>query len=210
MKALVARTVLDASKPTHPTCMTALLSVRDVTVRFRGIVALDKVAFDVERGQIAGLIGPNGAGKTTLFNCLSRLYEYSEGSILFDGQAIETMPRHEMARIGIGRTFQNLALYKTMSVLDNIKVGYHCRAAKGFLAHALRLPGVAAEEADITVRAQRLVACRRSRIIGSATCRSARKSASNSGARWPASRNFCCLMSPLRASITKNCMHSVT
>jgi len=157
MKALVARTVLDARKPSHPTCMTALLSVRDVTVRFRGIVALDKVAFDVERGQIAGLIGPNGAGKTTLFNCLSRLYEYSEGSILFDGQAIETMPRHEMARIGIGRTFQNLALYKTMSVLDNIKVGYHCRAAKGFLAHALRLPGVAAEEADITVRAQRLV-----------------------------------------------------
>jgi len=137
--------------------MTALLSVRDVTVRFRGIVALDKVSFDVDRGQIAGLIGPNGAGKTTLFNCLSRLYEYSEGSIVFDGHTIETMPRHEMARIGIGRTFQNLALYKTMSVLDNIKVGYHCRAAKGFLAHALRLPGVAAEEADITVRAQRLV-----------------------------------------------------
>lgn len=137
--------------------MTVLLSVRDVTVRFRGIVALDKVTFDVERGQIAGLIGPNGAGKTTLFNCLSRLYEYSEGSIVFDGQPIETLPRHEMARLGIGRTFQNLALYKTMSVLDNIKVGYHCRASKGFLAHALRLPGVATEEADIAVRAQRLV-----------------------------------------------------
>jgi branched-chain amino acid transport system ATP-binding protein len=140
-----------------PSESDVLLSVKQVTVRFRGIVALDGVSFDVHRGQIAGLIGPNGAGKTTLFNCLSRLYDYSEGHIHFDGQLLDPMTRHKTAEIGIGRTFQNLALYKTMSVLDNIKVGAHCRAQQGFFAHALRLPGVAAEEAKIQTDAMRLV-----------------------------------------------------
>ena len=134
-----------------------LLSVSQVTVKFRGIVALDGVSFDVQQGQIAGLIGPNGAGKTTLFNCLSRLYDYSEGEIHFEGQNLHGMTRHKTAEIGIGRTFQNLALYKTMSVLDNIKVGSHCRAEKGFLAHALRLPGVRQEEAKIHQNAMQLV-----------------------------------------------------
>jgi branched-chain amino acid transport system ATP-binding protein len=134
-----------------------LLSVSQVTVKFRGIVALDGVSFDVQQGQIAGLIGPNGAGKTTLFNCLSRLYDYSEGEIHFEGQSLHGMTRHKTAEIGIGRTFQNLALYKTMSVLDNIKVGSHCRAEKGFLAHALRLPGVRQEEAEIHQNAMQLV-----------------------------------------------------
>jgi branched-chain amino acid transport system ATP-binding protein len=134
-----------------------LLSVQGVTVRFRGIVALEQVSFDVAAGQIAGLIGPNGAGKTTLFNCLSRLYDYSEGAIRFDGQPLEGMPRHRMAAIGIGRTFQNLALFRTMTVLDNIKVGRHSRTRKGFLANALRGPGVAAEEAESERRAHELV-----------------------------------------------------
>jgi branched-chain amino acid transport system ATP-binding protein len=143
-----------APTPPAPAC---LLSVRGITVRFGGIVALDGISFDVARGQIAGLIGPNGAGKTTLFNCLSRLYDYSEGSITFDGHPLEKLPRHQMARLGIGRTFQNLALFKTMSVLDNIKVGRHSRTRKGFLANALRLGGVAREENDSTRRAEELV-----------------------------------------------------
>ena len=134
-----------------------LLSVRDLTVRFRGITALDGVSFEVQRGQIAGLIGPNGAGKTTLFNCLSRLYGYAEGRISFDGRPLEAVSRHQVAGLGIGRTFQNLALFASMSVLDNIKVGRHCRTRKGFLANALRLPGVAEEEADSTRRANELV-----------------------------------------------------
>ena len=134
-----------------------LLSVNGVTVRFRGIVALDGVSFEVKKGQIAGLIGPNGAGKTTLFNCLSRLYEFSEGSITFAGQSLQALPRHRMASLGIGRTFQNLALFKTMTVMDNIKVGRHCRTSKGFLANALRLPGVAAEEEASHQRAEELV-----------------------------------------------------
>jgi len=134
-----------------------LLTVSGVTVKFRGIVALDQVSFNIQRGQIAGLIGPNGAGKTTLFNCLSRIYPYSEGNIVFDGHPLESMPRHKTAEVGIGRTFQNLALYKTMTVRDNIRVGCHCRAQQGFLAHALQLPGVAEEEREISARAADLI-----------------------------------------------------
>ena len=89
--------------------------MRDVSVRFGGIVALDGVSFDVAPGQIAGLIGPNGAGKTTLFNCLSRLYVPNEGDILFEGRSILREPRHAIPRLGIGRTFQNVALFDHMS-----------------------------------------------------------------------------------------------
>jgi branched-chain amino acid transport system ATP-binding protein len=140
-----------------PVADGALLSVRDLCVRFRGITALDAVSFDVRSGHITGLIGPNGAGKTTLFNCLSRLYGYAEGRITFDGRPLEDVPQHKVAGLGIGRTFQNLALFGSMTVLDNIKVGRHARTRKGFLANALRLPGVAAEEADSTRRANELV-----------------------------------------------------
>jgi branched-chain amino acid transport system ATP-binding protein len=139
------------------TASACLLSVRGITVRFGGIVALEGISFDVQRGRITGLIGPNGAGKTTLFNCLSRLYNYDEGKITFDGQPLEGLPRHRMARLGIGRTFQNLALFTTMSVLDNIKVGRHARTGKGFFANAVRLPGVAQEEHESTERARALV-----------------------------------------------------
>jgi branched-chain amino acid transport system ATP-binding protein len=140
-----------------PGADSPLLSVRELCVRFRGITALDGVSFDVQRGHVAGLIGPNGAGKTTLFNCLSRLYGYAAGSIQFDGQSIDKVPAHRIAGLGIGRTFQNLALFASMSVLDNIRVGRHARTHKGFLANALRAPGVANEEADSTRRAEELV-----------------------------------------------------
>ena len=134
-----------------------LLEVSDVSVRFGGIVALDGVSFGVDAGQIAGLIGPNGAGKTTLFNCLSRLYEANSGSVSFDGHALLQMPRHRIAALGIGRTFQNVALFARMSVLDNVMVGCHCRTSSGFFANALRLPGVAAEQRRTTEKARELV-----------------------------------------------------
>ena len=103
--------------------------MRDVSVRFGGIVALDGVTFDVFSGQVAGLIGPNGAGKTTLFNCLSRLYTPNGGDILFEGKSILGRPRYNIPQIGIGRTFQNVALFDRMSVLDNVKVGCHSRSS---------------------------------------------------------------------------------
>jgi len=137
---------------------SALLSVRDLSVRFGGIVALDGVSFDVARGQICGLIGPNGAGKTTLFNCLSRLYRAERGSILFEGEPIFELPKHRIAALGIGRTFQNLALFRTMSVLENVMVGTHCRGRGGFLAAGLRFPFTAAEEKRAREHAQALLA----------------------------------------------------
>ena len=134
------------------------LSVRNVSVRFGGIVALDGVSFDVASGQIVGLIGPNGAGKTTLFNCLSRLYVPDSGDILFEGRSILDRPRHAIPRLGIGRTFQNVALFDRMSVLDNIKVGCHSRTSTGFATNAFRLPAREAEERRITERAEELAA----------------------------------------------------
>ena len=124
----------------------ALLSVRGITVRFGGITALDGVTFDVPRGGVCGLIGPNGAGKTTLFNCLSRLYQYQEGDLLWEGQSITKTPVHEIANLGIGRTFQNLAMFRTMTVEQNIMVGAHCRSKGGFFANSVRLPVVKSEE----------------------------------------------------------------
>jgi branched-chain amino acid transport system ATP-binding protein len=123
-----------------------LLSVQGITVRFGGITALDSVSFDVPQGGVCGLIGPNGAGKTTLFNCLSRLYQYQEGDLLFEGKSLTSTPVHEIAALGIGRTFQNLAMFRTMSVEQNIMVGAHCRSSGGFFANSIRLPFVRAEE----------------------------------------------------------------
>jgi branched-chain amino acid transport system ATP-binding protein len=134
-----------------------LLRVQDVAVHFGGIVALDGVSFDVAAGHIVGLIGPNGAGKTTLFNCLSRLYECDRGDILFRGESLLRLPRHRVATLGIGRTFQNLALFRTMSVLANVMVGHHCRTRTGFLRNALRSPEVRREEEATRARADELI-----------------------------------------------------
>ena len=134
-----------------------LLSVQGVTVRFGGITALDAVGFDVAKGGVCGLIGPNGAGKTTLFNCLSRLYSYESGDILFEGKSITNVPVHQMAGLGIGRTFQNLAMFGTMSVRQNIMVGAHCRSSAGFLGSLLNLGSVRGEERRLMSRADELI-----------------------------------------------------
>ena len=108
----------------------ALLEVRDVTLRFGGIVALDGVSFDVEEGQISGLIGPNGAGKTTAFNVITRLYRPDSGEVLLDGSSILKAPAHKIVGKGVARTFQNLQLFRTMSVLENVLVGAHGRGRR--------------------------------------------------------------------------------
>ena len=108
----------------------ALLSLRNVTRRFGGIIALDGVSFDVEEGQIAGLIGPNGAGKTTAFNVITRLYTPNEGEVEFAGENLLKAPVYGIVRRGIARTFQNVELFRTMSVLDNVLVGAHTRGRR--------------------------------------------------------------------------------
>jgi branched-chain amino acid transport system ATP-binding protein len=135
----------------------ALLSVRGVTVKFGGITALDAVSFDVAQGSICGLIGPNGAGKTTLFNCMSRLYSYESGDILFEGNSITATPTHQVAGLGMGRTFQNLAMFASMPVRENVMVGAHSRSHCGFASNALRLPRVRAEERRLQARAAEIM-----------------------------------------------------
>jgi branched-chain amino acid transport system ATP-binding protein len=134
-----------------------LLEVCDVALRFGGIVALDRVSFTLEEGQILGLIGPNGAGKTTLFNCVSRLYTPNSGDILFEGSSLLARPPHRVAEIGIGRTFQNLALFAPQSVLDNVLIGGHAHSRSDFASDALRLPWVRRQEAVLSETAWSLL-----------------------------------------------------
>jgi branched-chain amino acid transport system ATP-binding protein len=133
------------------------LSIEDVVVRFGGIHALNRVSFEMRRGEILGVIGPNGAGKTTLFNCLSRLYRPSAGRIVFLGRNILTMPACRIAGWGIGRTFQNVASFAGLTVLDNIRIGAHSRVGGNFVGDALRLPSSRRAEKEIDEIARALV-----------------------------------------------------
>ena len=128
----------------------SLLSVRNVHLRFGGIVALEDISFDVEEETTAGLIGPNGAGKTTTFNVITRLYRLDEGDILIDGKSVLRTPPSRMINHGVARTFQNVELFGTMTVLENVLVGAHAgsrfeseRSARGRAADVLELVGVA-------------------------------------------------------------------
>jgi branched-chain amino acid transport system ATP-binding protein len=134
-----------------------LLAVCDVSVVFGGIVALNGVSFDMHQGQILGLIGPNGAGKTTLFNCLSRLYQPSAGNILMEGKSILRRPPHRIAEIGIGRTFQNVALFSNLSVIDNVRIGAHAQTNSDIVSDALRLPQARRLEATVNERVHEIL-----------------------------------------------------
>jgi len=123
-----------------PDALPALLRVEDVSRQFGGLAALDHVSFDVAPGTICGLIGPNGAGKTTLINIISGLTSLSSGRILFAGAPVNGLPAHELARRGIGRTFQNIRLFGDLSVLENVMVGHHLRQPGTIVETLLRLP----------------------------------------------------------------------
>ena len=118
----------------------ASLEVRNVVVMFSGVVALDRVSFNIPEGKVVALIGPNGAGKTTLFNCISRLYTPCSGDILYRGKSLLTIPAQRIAQSGIGRTFQNLALFQDLSVTDNIRIGAHTRTRGNLITDALYMP----------------------------------------------------------------------
>ena len=122
-----------------------VLDVREVSVRFGGIVALDELSFAVESGEICGLIGPNGAGKTTLFNVVSRIYQPTSGRLQFNDTDLLGVPAYGIARLGIARTFQNLALFPRLSVLENVMVGAHSRTHVNFATAPFRI-GVRREE----------------------------------------------------------------
>ncbi|MGI8551279.1 MAG: ABC transporter ATP-binding protein [Dehalococcoidia bacterium] len=129
------------------------LVVNDLSIRFGGIVALDGVSFAVPSGTIVGLIGPNGAGKTTCFNCISRLYSPSRGTIRFADQDLLRIGSSGIAKLGIGRTFQHLELFKSMTVLDNLLVGQHSIGSTDPVSAMLRLPYVSQREKQRRQRA---------------------------------------------------------
>jgi len=132
--------------------MTSLLRCEQVTVRFGGVVACDKISLDVEAGKVVGLIGPNGAGKTTLFNVLSRFQDYDEGNVLYHDQNVDKKKSHEMIELGMARTFQNINLFAEQTVLDNILIGAHHQIGNP-LANMFWLPGARRNEHAITKRA---------------------------------------------------------
>jgi len=134
-----------------------LLEVRDLSVRFGGVVALDRVSFSVDAGKVAAVIGPNGAGKTTLFNVITRVYRPSSGSVLLDGQPVLGLAPHQVISRGLARTFQNLALFRSMTVLDNVLVGYHSRMGTTFVGAALPAPTAVRAEAVARSRAMEML-----------------------------------------------------
>lgn len=144
-----------ASATTTPT--PSLLEVSNVVVTFGGVVALDRVSFKIPEGKVVALIGPNGAGKTTLFNCVSRLYTPDSGDILYRGQSLLATAAQHIAERGIGRTFQNLALFQNLTVTDNIRIGAHTRTRGNLIADALRLPLSRRANAASNAAAHRLI-----------------------------------------------------
>ena len=153
-----------AANPAHA---QDILSIRSVTKRFGGLVAVDNVDLDIPRGSIAGLIGPNGAGKTTVFNMIAGIYRPTEGQIEFDGQTLFSDGLHsdkaswlrpdQVTSRGITRTFQNIRLFANMSALDNVLIGMHCRLKSNPLGAVLRLPSVTREENESRAKARDLL-----------------------------------------------------
>ncbi|HHY21863.1 MAG TPA: ABC transporter ATP-binding protein [Bacilli bacterium] len=123
-----------------------MLQVKGVTKQFGGVVANQNVTFSFEEGQIVGLIGPNGAGKSTMFNMISAIFPPTHGEIIFLGHRVDQLSTHRMTSIGISRTFQNLQVFKNMTVLENVMVGMHNETKAGMLAAALLLPKAKREE----------------------------------------------------------------
>ncbi|HYI36152.1 MAG TPA: ABC transporter ATP-binding protein [Thermoleophilaceae bacterium] len=133
----------------------SILDVRDLSIRFGGVTALDDVSFGVEEGSVCGLIGPNGAGKTTLFNCVSRLYDPQSGSLTFDGRDLLAERAHQISGLGIARTFQHLGIVQSLTVRQNVMLGGHGQGRAGFLSSALGLPRERREERELGERADR-------------------------------------------------------
>jgi branched-chain amino acid transport system ATP-binding protein len=139
-------------KPGHaapPNSAETILEISELTVRFGGVIALNGLSFKVANRQVVGLIGPNGAGKTTAFNCLSRIYKPDGGDIRVDGRSILKLDRHAIPALGVARTFQNVALFDNLTVMDNVLVGAHRASISGFIANALWLPKVRVAERAI-------------------------------------------------------------
>ncbi|MBE0492406.1 MAG: ABC transporter ATP-binding protein [Sulfurospirillum sp.] len=134
-----------------------ILKVNNITKKFGGVTAIKETSFVVEPEQIYGIIGPNGAGKTTMFNIITGNYEASEGEVLFRNQSLSGLKPHEIVRKGIARTFQNIRLFKSMSVMENVLIGFDFQAHYSFAESILRLPRFFGEEKRIKKRSMEIL-----------------------------------------------------
>ena len=134
-----------------------LLSAKDLSVRFGGVLAVNKVGFDVRRGEVFTLIGPNGAGKTTVFNLISRIYTPTSGSIDFDGTPLLAHAPHEIAQLGIARTFQNIELFEHATVLQNLLIGRHVHRETGFWSQLFFTPATRVAEVRTRHKAEEVI-----------------------------------------------------
>lgn len=135
----------------------SLLAVEDIGISFGGLVAVDKVGFQVEAGQVFSIIGPNGAGKTTLFNLVTGIYKPSRGEVRLGGERVTGLAPHLLTRRGMSRTFQNLQVFFRMSAVENVMVGCHLSEKTGFLADLLGLPSVSRQNRDTRATALALL-----------------------------------------------------
>jgi branched-chain amino acid transport system ATP-binding protein len=177
------------------------LRVDDIHLNFGGVKAITGVGFDVVRSKISSIIGPNGAGKSSMLNVISGFYHPSHGRIIFEGRDRTHLPAHAVARLGFARTFQNIALFKGMTTLDNIMTGRSLKIRGNFLTDALYWGFAQKEEinnANSAKRSSIFWRSRRSARRRSASCRTACKSASSWRARWRWSPRCCCWTSRWR------------
>jgi branched-chain amino acid transport system ATP-binding protein len=137
--------------------VSGLLELDRCTQAFGGLVALHEVDLEVHPAELVGLIGPNGAGKTTVFNVITGLYEPTSGDLRFEGKSLKGRKPHQVAKAGISRTFQNIRLFRALSVLDNVRIALHLRHQRSFVSALLRTPGVVAEDAQQTSEARSLL-----------------------------------------------------
>jgi len=138
--------------------MTALFQADNISIRFGGIRAVDSVSFEVQKGEVFSIIGPNGAGKTTIFNLISRIYNSTEGRLVFDGQDITRTPPYRIAGLGIARTFQNIELFANATLLQNLLIGRHCHSDVGFLSQLAFLPSTRRAELHHREKAEEVIA----------------------------------------------------
>ena len=137
--------------------MAQVLEVRDTSIRFGGLQALDGVDLDVGEWEIVGLIGPNGAGKTTFFNCLMSIYQPDRGTVVYRGTDVTKVPTHKKAAMGIGRTWQNLGVIPTLTVMENVLTAQHAHIRYGALGGMLGSPGSFAEESELRLNAEEIL-----------------------------------------------------
>ena len=172
-----------------------MLDVQNISSRFGGVKALTDISFDVREHEIRAIIGPNGAGKSSMLNCINGVYQPQQGTISLRGKTFHHMNPHQVAEMGIARTFQNLALFKGMSVLDNIMTGRNLKMTTNIFQQAIRWGAAEREETAHRIVVERIIdflEIQPYRKTPVGRCPTACRSGSTSAARWRWSRRCCC------------------